>query len=122
MAEGLDSSHRHVTSWRNYNNEYALHSAIYLAYIYCLNGYTIAKEIPTGNGCADIMYIPFDKTKDVIIVELKFNSSASKALEQIKTKKYFDLLSGWQGGVLFAGVSYDTESKKHECKIERFEK
>lgn len=122
VAEGLDSSHRHVTSWRNYNNEYALHSAIYLAYIYCLNGYTIAKEIPTGNGCADIMYIPFDKTKEAIIVELKFNGSASRALEQIKEKKYFDLLSSWQGGVLFAGVSYDTESKKHECKIERFEK
>ena len=122
VAEGLDASHRHVTSWRNYNNEYSLHSAIYLAYIYCLNGYTIAKEIPTGNGCADIMYIPFDKTKDVIIVELKYNTSASRALEQIKEKKYFDLLDNWQGGILFAGVNYDTESKKHECKIERFVK
>lgn len=122
VVEGLDNAHRHVTSWRNYNNEYALHSAIYLAYIYCLNGYTIAKEIPTGNGCADIMYIPFDKTKEVIIVELKFNGSASKAIEQIKEKKYFDLLDNRQCKILFVGVNYDTEKRTHECRIERFEK
>lgn len=122
VAEGLDNSHRHVTSWRNYNNEYALHSAIYLAYIYCLNGYTIAKEIPTGNGCADIMYIPFDKSKEVIIVELKFNGSASKAIEQIKSKKYFDLLDNRQCNILFVGVNYDQETRNHECKIERFQR
>jgi formate/nitrite transporter FocA (FNT family) len=68
------------------------------------------------------VYIPFDKTKDVLIVELKYNSSASKALEQIKTKKYFDLLGNWQGGILFVGVNYDTGTKKHECRIERFVK
>lgn len=122
VEEGLDSAHRHVTSYRNYNNEYALHSAIFLAYIYAMNSYIIAKELPTGNGCADIVYIPFDKTKDVLIVELKYNSSASKALEQIKTKKYFDLLGNWQGGILFVGVNYDTGTKKHECRIERFVK
>ncbi len=122
VAEELDKAHRHVTSWRNYNNEYALHSAIYLAYIYCLNGYTIAKEIPTGNGCADIMYIPFDKSKEVIIVELKYNGSTSKAIEQIEEKKYFDLLNNRQCNILFVGVNYDQKTKIHECKIERFVK
>ena len=122
VARGLNNAHMHVTSNRNYNNEYALHAAIYLAYIYTLNGYIIAKELPTGDGCADIVYIPFDKTKEALIVELKLNGSASKALEQIKEKRYFDLLDAWNGGILFVGVNYDAEKKTHECRIERFAK
>ena len=37
VAAALDRSHIHVTSNRSYNNEDALQSAIYLAYIYALN-------------------------------------------------------------------------------------
>jgi len=122
VAKALDDAHMHVTSNRNYNNEYALHAAIYLAYIYALNGYIIAKELPTGNGCADIAYIPFDKTKSAIIVELKRNSSPDTALKQIHEKKYFSSLENWQGNVLFVGINYDADSKKHECKIKRFVK
>ena len=36
VAEALDRSHMHVSSNRNYNNEDALQSAIYMAYIYAL--------------------------------------------------------------------------------------
>lgn len=122
VAKALDTTHMHVTSNKNYNNEYALHAAIYLAYIYALNGYIIAKELPTGNGCADIAYIPFDKTKTALIVELKRNSSTDTALKQIREKKYFASLDNWHGDVLFVGVNYDAESKKHECKIEKFVK
>ena len=122
VAEALDISHMHVTSNRNYNNEYALHAAIYLAYIYALNGYVIAKELPTGNGCADIAYIPFDKTKAAFIVELKINKTADTALSQIRDKKYFDSLSAWKGDLIFVGVNYDAETKKHECKIEKLAK
>ena len=122
VAQALDTTHMHVTSNKNYNNEYALHAAIYLAYIYALNGYIITKELPTGNGCADIVYIPFDKTKAALIVELKRNSSTDTALNQIREKKYFASLDNWKGDVLFVGVNYDAESKKHECKIEKFVK
>ena len=45
VAEALDRSHDHVSSNRSYNNEYSLQSAIYLAYIYAINGYTIVKEM-----------------------------------------------------------------------------
>lgn len=31
-------------------------------------------------------------------------------------------LDNWHGDVLFVGVNYDVESKKHECKIEKFVK
>ena len=42
------NAHMHVTSNRNYNNEYALHAAIFLAYIYTLNSYIIAKKLPAS--------------------------------------------------------------------------
>jgi hypothetical protein len=122
VAAALDKSHIHVTSNLSYNNEKSLQSAIYLAYIYALNNYTIIKEMPTGKGYADIVYIPFDKTQAALIVELKRNSSPETALAQIKEKQYFECLSTWQGDILFVGVNYDETTKKHECKIEKFVK
>ncbi len=122
VAQALDTAHIHVSSNRNYNNEYSLHATIYLAYIYAINHYTIVKEMSAGKGYADIVYIPFDKTKSALIVELKRNSSTESALNQIRGKQYFDCLAGWHGGILFVGVNYDAETKKHECKIERFVK
>ena len=86
------------------------------------NGYTISKEMTTGKGFADVVYVPFDKSKAAIIVELKHNKSAETALTQIKEKRYFDSLANWHGDLLFVGVNYDEKSKEHSCKIERFVK
>ena len=122
VAEALDNAHIHVSSIRNYNNEYSLHAAIYLSYIYAINNYVIAKELPTGKGVADIAYIPLDKTKAALIVELKVNQSPDTALNQIREKKYFASLDNWHGDILFVGVSYDKETKEHQCKIEKFVK
>ena len=122
VAEALDTAHIHVSSSRNYNNEYSLHAAIYLSYIYAINNYIIAKELPTGKGFADIVYIPFDKTRAALVVELKVNQSPDTALNQIKQKKYFASLDNWHGDILFVGVSYDKETKEHRCKIEKFVK
>ena len=108
-----------ATVW---GDEYSLHSAIYLAYIYAINHYTIVKEMSAGKGFADIVYIPFDKTKAALIVELKRNGSTEGALKQIREKRYFDSLANWHGDILFVGVNYDADTKKHECKIERFVK
>lgn len=122
VAVALDRSHGHVTSNLSYNNEQSLQSAIYLAYIYALNLYTVVKEMTAGRGYADIVYIPFDKSRAALIVELKRNKSAGTALTQIKEKQYFDCLSGWSGRILFVGVNYDESTKKHECRIEEFKK
>lgn len=122
VARALDESHIHVTSNRSYNNEDALQSAIYLAYIYALNKYTIIKEMTTGKGFADVVFIPFVPDIPAMIIELKHNKSAQSALDQIKEKKYFDSLAAYRGGVLFVGVSYDEKNKTHECRIESFEK
>ncbi len=122
VAKALDESHIHVTSNRSYNNEDALQSAIYLAYIYALNKYTVIKEKTTGKGFADVVFIPFVPDMPAMIIELKHNKCAQSALDQIRDKKYFDSLKDYKGGLLFVGVNYDEKDKTHECRIERFEK
>ena len=122
VAKALDESHIHVTSNRSYNNEDALQSAIYLAYFYALNKYTVIKEMTAGRGFADVVLLPFVPDLPAMIIELKHNKSAESALDQIKDKKYFDSLRDYKGGLLFVGVNYDEKDKTHVCRIERFEK
>ena len=122
VARALDESHIHVTSNRSYNNEDALQSAIYLAYIYALNKYTVIKEMTTGKGFADVVFIPFVPDLPAMIIELKHNRCAESALDQIREKKYFDSLADYKGGLLFVGVNYDEKDKTHECRIESFVK
>ena len=121
VARALDESHINVTSNRSYNNEDALQSAIYLAYIYALNKYTVVREMTAGKGFADVTFIPYVEGFPALIIELKHNKCAESALKQIREKKYFDSLSHYRGNLLFVGVSYDEKEKKHTCKIERFE-
>ena len=122
VAKALDVSHIHVTSNRSYNNEDALQSAIYLAYIYALNRYTVVKEMTSGKGFADVVFIPFREGEPAMIIELKRNGSTQSAIDQIREKQYFDSLALYQGKLLFVGINYDEEKKTHSCKIEQFEK
>ena len=122
VAQALDVSHVHVTSNRSYNNEDALQSAIYLAYIYALNKYTIIREMTAGKGYADVVFIPFVSDMPAMVVELKRNGSAQSAIDQIRERQYFDPLEHYQGDLLFVGIDYDEKDKKHSCKIERFVK
>ncbi len=122
VAAALDTSHIHVTSNRSYNNEDALQSAIYLAFIYALNKYTIVKEMTAGKGFADVVFIPFVPDIPAMIVELKHNKCAESAIDQIKEKRYFDSLEYYKGKLLFVGINYDEDKKTHECKIEQFDK
>ena len=122
VAKALDDSHINVTSNRSYNNEDVLQSAIYLAYIYALNKYTIIKEMTAGKGFADVVFIPYKPGIPAIIIELKRNKTTESALDQIKEKKYFSSMDHYSGNLLFVGINYDEGTKKHECKIERFAK
>ena len=117
----MDVSHIHVTSNRSYNNEDALQSAIYLAYLYVLNKYTVIREATTGKGFADVVFIPYVPDMPAMIIELKHGKSAEGALAQIKEKRYFESLKHYQGNLLFVGIDYDEKEKTHECRIERFE-
>ena len=120
VAKALDVSHIHVTSNRSYNNEEALQSAIYLSYLSALNKYTVVKEMTTGRGFADVVFIPHLQNVPALIIELKHGNSAESALGQIRNKKYFDSLLHYEGNLLFVCISYDENKKTHMCKIERF--
>ncbi len=122
VARALDTSHIHVASNRSYNNEDVLQSAIYLAYIYALNKYTVIKEMTTGKGFADVVYIPYVPDMPALVIELKHNKCADSAIDQIKDKKYFDSLESYTGDLLLVGINYDEKTKEHECRIERFKK
>ena len=122
VARGLDVSHIHVTSNRSYNNEDALQSAIYLAYISALNKYTIIREMTAGKGFADVVFIPYVPDLPAMIIELKHGTSAESAIDQIKEKQYFDSLIHYEGNLLFVGIDYNEKEKTHECHIEKFVK
>ena len=122
VARALDVSHIHVTSNRSYNNEDALQSAIYLSFIYALNKYTVIKEVTTGKGFADVVFIPYVPNIPAMIIELKRNDCVESALKQIREKQYFASLEHYSGNLLFIGINYDEKEKTHTCKIEEFEK
>ena len=125
VARSLDESHIHVTSNRSYNNEDALGSAIYLAYIYALNDYTCVREMTAGKGFSDVVYIPVhpgNPDRPAMIIELKKNDTVGRAIDQINSKKYFMALEHYQGQILFVGIDYDEKDKSHTCRIRWFTK
>ena len=119
VAQSLTNAHMRSTNPLTYNNEASFQSAIGLAYFYATAQYTIIKELPTGKGYADVAFIPFVPNLPAIIIELKNNKSAQSVLKQIKERKYDDALSNYRGNMLFVGINYDENTKKHECIIEK---
>lgn len=82
------------------------------------------REFPTGRGFADVVFLPLPgRRKPAIVVELKFDKSASAALAQIRERQYTRALEGYSGEILLVGVNYDKDSseKMHSCVIERVE-
>ncbi|MDR0929759.1 MAG: ATP-binding protein [Oscillospiraceae bacterium] len=122
VAEGIDRAHENV-SILQYNDENALGYTISLAFYTAIEYYTIFRELPTGKGYADVVYIPrkLHAEKPAVVIELKYNKSAEGAIEQIRAKRYPAALSEYHGNLLLCGINYDRESKTHQCRIERLE-
>lgn len=96
---------------------------ISLAYYSARDDYSLIRELPTGKGFADIVFIPHKySSRPAMIVELKWDQSAEGAIAQIKEKQYVKTLEYYTGDILLVGVNYDKDSKKHQCKIERYQK
>ena len=93
---------------------------ISLAYYSARAYYTEIRELPTGKGYADVVYLPRKNHMDkpAMIIELKWDKSAEGAIAQIKDKKYVKALEEYKGNMLLVGVNYDKENKKHQCVIE----
>lgn len=123
VAQMLDESHTENTSILTYNDENSLSCVISLAYYNAMNEYTKIRELPTGKGFADIVYIPKKNSdRPAMIVELKYDKSAQGAIAQIKEKKYVESLKEYHGNLLLVGINYDKNTKKHTCIIEKYEK
>ena len=106
-----------------YNNEQALRYVIKFAYVICIDKYLIVEELPSGKGIADVVFIPKRNTPDpAMVVELKWNKTEDAAISQIKSKNYPAVLKNYGGDIVLVGINYDDKTKKHTCKIERYEK
>jgi len=122
VAEGLDIAHMEAASILAYNNENALSCAIGLAYYSARKDYKLIRELPTGHGFADVVFLPLpSRQKPALVVELKYDKSANTALQQIRERHYTRALEGYVGEVLLVGVNYDRDSvdKPHSCVIEK---
>jgi len=120
VAEILEEIHRQNSSIIAYNNELSLSVTLALAYYSARKQYEIIREFPSGNGFADLAFIP-RKGMDApaIVAELKYDKAAEGAISQIKDKQYTEKIKAFSGEILLVGISYDKESKKHECVIEK---
>ena len=88
--------------------------------VLCKMNDALSRELPTGKGFADIVFVPRRNVdKPAIVIELKCNHSAESGLEQIKRKQYADSLRDYVGDVVLVGISYDEKTKEHSCVIER---
>lgn len=120
VAQLVEEMHSEITAPTFYNNEQALRSVIKMAYISSIDYYSRIDELPTGKGFADMVFWPKKKAScPALIVELKWDKSSSKALEQIDNNRYADIFNGFSGSVLKIGINYSTKDKKHSCKIEK---
>ena len=105
-----------------YNNEISLSSVIALAYYSACRDYTLVRELPTGNGFADMVFLPKRTSLNpALVVELKWDKTAEGAISQIKSKGYVSVLKEYKGNILLVGINYEKKSRKHQCRIEKFE-
>ena len=118
----LDQAHTEAASILTYNDENALSCAIGLAYYSARKDYKLIRELPTGHGFADIVFLPLPTSKKpALVIELKYDKNAMTAIRQIKDRHYTQALEGYSGEVLLVGINYDKEdrNKRYSCVIER---
>ena len=123
VAKLLAEAHMANTSPKFYNDEQALRSVVIMAYLSCVDDYVRFEEIASGHGYVDILFLPNRFTdKPALLIELKWDKSAEKAITQIKEKNYTQLVKklGYDGEVLLVGINYSTKTKKHSCVIKNF--
>ena len=122
VAKLISDSHKENTSILKYNDENSLACVLSIAYYSARKDYIIHREFATGNGFADLVFIP-RKGRDLpaMIVELKKGHSAEEAIQQIKDNDYLHKVSEYSGEMLLVGINYD-EQKGHTCKIEKIQK
>ena len=121
VAKIFDEAHQDHTSILTYNNENSLANVIAISlFLSTTNTYNVVRELPTGKGYADLVYLPKpDVNKLALLIELKFDKLAQTAITQIKEKNYLLFFKDYKGEVLLVGINYSKDTKTHQCIIER---
>ncbi|MDE6517064.1 MAG: ATP-binding protein [Acetatifactor sp.] len=123
VERAIEEAHKVVSSPLSYNREESLRSTIRFAYITYLDEFIEIDEVPSGTGYADMVFMPKrGSAGPVILFELKWNKSSESAIEQIKNRDYPHAFRGYGGDIYLVGISYDENTKKHTCRIEKHTK
>ena len=102
VAELIELAHETYTSVLKYNDENSLSCVLTMAYFTAPAYYNIIREMPSGKGFADFVFLPRANAgnRPAMIVELKHNKTADAAITQIKEKRYQGALSGYKGKII----------------------
>ncbi|MDR2749168.1 MAG: ATP-binding protein, partial [Clostridiales bacterium] len=122
VCEILEERHDMETPILSYSNENELAAIVNLAYLSAHDDYMIVRENKAGKGFADLLFFPYNRTDDCIILELKVDDTPENVIAQIKDKKYplafRNISRPYTGRIYLVGIAYCKDAKTHECKIE----
>jgi len=122
VARGIELAHDDNTSILSYNNENSLACVLSIAYFAARNDYIIHRELASGKGFADLVFLPRKNVDSpALVVELKYNRDADSAIDQIRRRQYPARVAEHASDLLLVGISYDREAKTHDCRIERWQ-
>ena len=75
-----------------------------IAYYSARKDYILHRELATGKGFADLVFIPrIGRTLPALIIELKKGHSAEEAIQQIKDNNYLNKVSEYSSEINSAG-------------------
>lgn len=125
MSKIIQYAHNTEVPILSYNNETELSAIINLVYLSARNQYRVEREDKAGKGYVDFIFYPVRYDQDCIILELKVDHTPEEAIAQIKEKEYALRFKGktaeadkYTGRILAVGISYNKETKEHNCKVE----
>lgn len=125
MTDIIQYAHNTEVPILSYNNETELSAIVNLVYLAARDQYRVEREDKAGKGYVDFIFYPVRRDQDGIILELKVDHTPEEAIAQIKAKDYALRLKGkmaerseYPGRILAVGISYDKETKEHQCKVE----
>ncbi len=122
VSDLISDSHKENTSILQYNDENSLACVLSIAYYSARKDYVVHRELATGKGFADLVFIPRpNRNLPAMIIELKKGHSAEEAVKQIKENDYLHKVSEYNEEILLVGINYD-EKKDYSCIIEKLTK
>lgn len=121
VVQLISDNHKENASILQYNDENSLACVISIAYYSARKDYIFRRELATGKGLADLLFIPrIGRMLPAMIIELKKGHSAEEAIKQIKNNDYLHKVSEHSSEIILVSINYD-EKKGHTCIIEKCE-